>query len=142
LYSSARCADHLGKFISLPPATQGLFPNFSRTLDHVYTRVLAKSEDRPHFSNIIATIALQTDPPSVAELSELFDIDHSKVAQVLVNLEPIITIPEAIDAPVTVCHTSVRQFLTDKSRSGRFFYPYRITSSFVTTTSTSVSSIS
>jgi hypothetical protein len=116
LYSSARCAEHFAKFISLPPAAQGPFPHFPQTLDDFYTHILAESENRPHFSDIIAIIALKTDPCSVAEISELLDIDHSEV----VRFQPIIHI-EAVDTPAIVWHTSVRQFLTDERRSGRFF---------------------
>jgi hypothetical protein len=122
LYSSAHCAEHLAKFTSLPPAAQGPFPHFPQTLDDFYTHILAKSENQPYFSEIIATIVLH-DPLSVSGISERLDIDHSKVVRILSKLELMFNNPEAIDSPVTVCHPSVRQFLTDKRRSGRFISP-------------------
>jgi hypothetical protein len=122
LYSGARCAEHFAKFISLPPAAQGLPPHLFQTLDDFYTRILAKSENHPHFSDIIATIVLR-DPISVSGISERLDIDPSKVVRVLSNLELILNNPEDIGSPVTMCHPSVRQFLTDERQSGRFISP-------------------
>ncbi|KAJ2925852.1 hypothetical protein H1R20_g11242, partial [Candolleomyces eurysporus] len=120
-YSIDRCAEHFKQFIHLPPAAQGPFPRFPQTPDAFYAHILAKSENDLHFFDIISVIAPFHEPTSVAEISELLGIETAKVVQVLVNLQPVISIQENCDLPVAMCHTSVRQFLTTESRSGRFF---------------------
>ncbi|KAJ2913596.1 hypothetical protein MD484_g6809, partial [Candolleomyces efflorescens] len=121
LYSSVHCADHFIKFISLPPATQELSPHRPPGLDGIYTHILAKSESLPYISDIIATIVMKLTPLSVDEMSALLSIDSLGLTAVLVNLQTMITIPQAANAPITVRSLDVRQFLTDESRSGRFF---------------------
>ncbi|KAJ2913595.1 hypothetical protein MD484_g6808, partial [Candolleomyces efflorescens] len=120
LYSSAHCADHFSKFMSLPPAMQELSP--PKSLDGIYARILEKTEALPYISDIIAIVALKSSLPSADKMSKLLNIDKFKVTKVLVNLQPMIAISQAADAPINVCHPlDVRQFLTDESRSGRFF---------------------
>ncbi|RXW13282.1 hypothetical protein EST38_g12575 [Candolleomyces aberdarensis] len=121
LYSIRCFAKHLEQFACLPPAAQGPFLRFPQTLDALYAHILAKSEDDPHFSDIISTIALLIQPLSVAVISKLLGIESLQVIQVLVKLKPIINIPETGNCPVSVCHTSFHQFLTTESRSARFF---------------------
>ncbi|RXW23751.1 hypothetical protein EST38_g2103 [Candolleomyces aberdarensis] len=122
LYSIRCSAKHIELFTHLPPAAQGPIPCFPQTLDALYTHVLAKSENDLHFPDIISTIVLLCSPISVAEISELLGIETFKVIQVLVNLQPVINVPEIVD-PVTICHPSIHQFLTTKSQSGHFFVP-------------------
>ncbi|KAJ2923970.1 hypothetical protein H1R20_g13125, partial [Candolleomyces eurysporus] len=121
LYSIARCAEHLEQFTRLPPSAQGPFPRFPRTLDALYTDILAKSRHLPHFSDIISTIALLIEPLPVAGISELLGIETFEVVAVLLNLQAIINIPETNSSPVTLCHKSVNGFLMAESRSGPFF---------------------
>ncbi|RXW16019.1 hypothetical protein EST38_g9833 [Candolleomyces aberdarensis] len=121
LYSISRWAEHLNQCTYLPPTAQGPIFRFPQTLDAFYDHIFAKSENDLHFSDIISAIALLREPTPVAGISELLGIETLKVVRVLVNLRPVIDVPEDADLPVTVCHPSVRQFLTTESRSGRFF---------------------
>jgi hypothetical protein len=72
---------------------------------------------------VIYTIALVFEPLSITAIAELLGIQTFEVLDVLVNLKAIIHIPETDELPVTLCHTSFRDFLTTESRSGRFFAP-------------------
>ncbi|KAJ2921591.1 hypothetical protein H1R20_g15499, partial [Candolleomyces eurysporus] len=87
---------HLARFICLPPTAQGPFPRFPETLDAFYAHILAKSENRPHFSDIISTIARCPELASVAQISMILGIETCKVVEVLVNLRPVINLPEGV----------------------------------------------
>ncbi|RXW17249.1 hypothetical protein EST38_g8606 [Candolleomyces aberdarensis] len=90
-------------------------------LDGLYTQTLARSQHLPHFPDIISTIALLETPLPTSGIAELLGISTYKVVNVLVNLQAIIQVPGTDDIPVTLFHTSLRDFLTTQSRSGRFF---------------------
>ncbi|KAJ2913604.1 hypothetical protein MD484_g6814, partial [Candolleomyces efflorescens] len=118
LYSSAHGVHHFEK---IPPAMRGLITHLPQIPDGVYTHILEESRGRLFFSDIISIIALEPSLPSVSQMSELFEIDISKLLKVLANLQPIILLPESTDTPPTVRFLDFRQFLKDESRSGRFF---------------------
>ncbi|KAJ2919070.1 hypothetical protein MD484_g1348, partial [Candolleomyces efflorescens] len=90
-------------------------------LDALYMQTLARSEHLCHFPSIISTIALLLKPLPTSGIAELLGIDTYKVVNVLVNLQAIIQLPGTDDTPVTLCHTSLRDFLTTQNRSGRFY---------------------
>jgi tetratricopeptide (TPR) repeat protein len=90
-------------------------------LDGLYSQTLARSEHLPHFTDIIPTLAFLAKPLPISGIAELLDIQASAVAHVLVDLQGIIHVPGTDDSPVTFYHTSLRDFLTTESRSGRFF---------------------
>ncbi|RXW23033.1 hypothetical protein EST38_g2803 [Candolleomyces aberdarensis] len=90
-------------------------------LDGLYTQTLARSMHLAHFSDIISTIALLFAPLPTSGIADLLGIETYKVVNVLVNLQAIIQVPGTDDIPVTLCHTSLRDFLTTKSRSRDFF---------------------
>ncbi|KAJ2927627.1 hypothetical protein H1R20_g9462, partial [Candolleomyces eurysporus] len=99
--------------------------NMNPGLDTLYARTLSRSQDLPHSSNIISTLALLFEPLPIVGFAELLGIESFEVVRVLVNLQAIIHIPGTDDLPVTMCHTSLRDFLTTESRSGHFFAPPR-----------------
>ncbi|KAJ2933094.1 hypothetical protein H1R20_g4013, partial [Candolleomyces eurysporus] len=97
--------------------------NMSPGLDTLYKQTLSRSQDLPHSSIIISTLALLFEPLPIIGIAELLRIETFEVVRVLVNLQAIIHIPGTDDIPVTICHTSLRDFLTTESRSGCFFAP-------------------
>ncbi|RXW22178.1 hypothetical protein EST38_g3679 [Candolleomyces aberdarensis] len=101
------------------PLTLGIHPG----LDGLYSETLARSEHRLHFSIIISTIARLLQPLPISELANLLGIQAHEVAVVLMDLQAIIQVPGTDNAPVTVCHRSLIDFLTTRRRSGRFFVP-------------------
>ncbi|RXW13931.1 hypothetical protein EST38_g11923 [Candolleomyces aberdarensis] len=90
-------------------------------LDGLYSQTLARSEHLPHLLNIISTIALLRAPLPTSGIAELLGIHTYEVINVLVNLQAIVQVPGTDDIPVTLCHTSLRDFLTNQSRAGRYF---------------------
>ncbi|RXW21857.1 hypothetical protein EST38_g4006 [Candolleomyces aberdarensis] len=92
-------------------------------LDGLYVQTLARAEDRAHFHETISTIALLEEPLPISGIAELIGIQPHEVVHVLVDLQAIIQVPGTDDVPVTFFHTSLRDFLTAESRSGRFFVP-------------------
>jgi hypothetical protein len=93
-------------------------------LDSLYAQTLARSQHLPHFRKIISTIALLERPLSITGLADLLGIEGFEVIHVLLNLQAILHVPGTDEGDeVTVCHTSLRDFLTEESRSGEFFAP-------------------
>ncbi|KAJ2917518.1 hypothetical protein MD484_g2896, partial [Candolleomyces efflorescens] len=90
-------------------------------LDGLYAQTLARSMHLPHFSVILSTIALLAAPLPTSGIAELLGIHNYEVVNVLVNFQAIIQVPGTDDIPVTLCHTSLRDFLTTESRSGNLF---------------------
>ncbi|KAJ2920511.1 hypothetical protein H1R20_g16583, partial [Candolleomyces eurysporus] len=90
-------------------------------LDGLYAETLTRSKHLPYFSDIISTIALLEEPLSTSGIAELLGIHTYEVVNVLVNLQAIIQVPGTDDIPVTLCHTSLRDFLMTQGRSGGFF---------------------
>ncbi|KAJ2919108.1 hypothetical protein MD484_g1351, partial [Candolleomyces efflorescens] len=95
--------------------------NMNPGLDGLYAQTLARSEHLPHFLTIISTIALLRAPLPTSGIAELLGISTYEVVNVLLNLQAIIQVPGTDDIPVTLCHTSLRDFLTTESRSVRYF---------------------
>ncbi|KAJ2920867.1 hypothetical protein H1R20_g16225, partial [Candolleomyces eurysporus] len=97
--------------------------NMNPGLDILYAKTLSRSKSFPHFSDIISTLALAFEPLPIKGIAELLGIETFEVVRVLLNLQAIIHIPGTDDLPVTMCHTSLRDFLTTENRSGCFFTP-------------------
>ncbi|RXW13110.1 hypothetical protein EST38_g12744 [Candolleomyces aberdarensis] len=64
--------------------------NMNPGLDTLYARTLSRSQDLPHFSNIISTFALLFEPLPIVGFAELLGIESYEVVRVLVNLQSII----------------------------------------------------
>ncbi|KAJ2925256.1 hypothetical protein H1R20_g11820, partial [Candolleomyces eurysporus] len=111
-------SDHRTPMDRLPLAL-----NMNPGLDGLYSETLARFEQLPHFSDVVSTIALVAELLSTAGIAELLEIETHEVVNVLVNLQAIVQVPGTDDTPVTLCHTSLRDFLTTENRSGRFFVP-------------------
>ncbi|RXW18222.1 hypothetical protein EST38_g7631 [Candolleomyces aberdarensis] len=91
-------------------------------LDALYAQTLARSQHLPNFREIVSTIALLRYPLPIAAIADLLGIEVFKVVRVLLNLQAIVHVPGNDDeGDVTLCHTSLRDFLTTESRSGPFF---------------------
>ncbi|KAJ2923343.1 hypothetical protein H1R20_g13752, partial [Candolleomyces eurysporus] len=97
--------------------------NMNLSLDTFYGRTLGRSQHLPRFHDIISTITLIFGSLSIVGIAELLGIEPFEVVQVLVGLQGIIQIPGTDELPVTMCHKSLRDFLTTESRSGILFSP-------------------
>ncbi|RXW16658.1 hypothetical protein EST38_g9195 [Candolleomyces aberdarensis] len=93
-------------------------------LDTLYAQTLARSQHLHHFNNVISTIALLKRPLAIVEIADLLGIEAFEVLRILLNLQAIIHVPGTDEnGGVTLCHTSLRDFLTTQSRSRVFFVP-------------------
>lgn len=90
-------------------------------LDGLYFQVLQQSQHFDNFLDIISAIALVEEPLSLASLAELLGFKTYDIVHVLANLQAIIQVPGTDDAPVTMCHTSLREFLKTECRSKTLF---------------------
>lgn len=89
-------------------------------LDEVYAAILAPTEDLPYFIVIISTVILARTPLTIVQLAGLHHLTEADIILVLENLHSVLQIPPEDDKdPVTLCHSSFREFLCAKSRSGR-----------------------
>ncbi|TEB09418.1 hypothetical protein FA13DRAFT_1568926, partial [Coprinellus micaceus] len=70
---------------------------------------------------IVSTIALAYEPLSIAQIAELLEIKTFNVTNVLVNLHAIMQVPGDDRSPVSLWHTSLRDFLTSEMRAGPLF---------------------
>ncbi|TEB18760.1 hypothetical protein FA13DRAFT_1745277 [Coprinellus micaceus] len=123
------------KVLFAPSATDGLTPAARLPMvlnmdpgcgpggpgfDDLYTSILESSQSLLHFHDIISVIALSGRALSVAEIAMLLDIKIADVVVVLVTLHSIVQVPGNDRTPVTLWHTSLRDFLTSEARSGTF----------------------
>jgi hypothetical protein len=86
-----------------------------------YTQVLNRASPSPHFDRVFGTVILVKEPMSVADLGCLLQIDAGHVIHALQRVQSILIIPEDDVQPVQLLHTSLRDFLTMKSRSKDLF---------------------
>ncbi|KAJ3496985.1 hypothetical protein NMY22_g19747 [Coprinellus aureogranulatus] len=89
--------------------------------DSLYKSILEPCQHLPHFHNILSTIGLAFKNLSISQIAGLLGLGTVNVVNVLINLHAIMQIPGDDHAPVTLWHTSLRDFLTSKERSGAFF---------------------
>src|ERR1700691_5654953 len=90
-------------------------------LDPLYTQVLNMALPSPHFDRVFGTIMLVTKPMSVVDLGFLLQINARDVIHALQGVQSILIVPEDDVQPVRLFHTSLRDFLTTKSRSKNLF---------------------
>jgi len=123
-------ASTIVKFI-LGPAKDGLTPidrlplalNLNPGLDGLYMETLSRSENLPHFRQVMAHLVLLSEPQSIEWLSSVVGIKAYQISHILVDLQAILHVPGDDYTPVSFFHTSVVEFLQDPLRSGRFYVP-------------------
>ncbi|KIM73979.1 hypothetical protein PILCRDRAFT_14796 [Piloderma croceum F 1598] len=91
-------------------------------LDRLYAQVLTLAGPHcGHFERTIGTIMLLQSPLSTISLAYLLQLETGDILQALLGIQSILMIPEDNDGPVQLFHTSLRDFLTTRQRSGDFF---------------------
>ncbi|TEB24933.1 hypothetical protein FA13DRAFT_1817648 [Coprinellus micaceus] len=116
-------------FLFDPLSHDGLTPierlplalNMNPGFDGLYKAILERSQHFPYFSDIISTIALARNPLSISEIAQVLSITPVNVVNVLVSLHAIFQVPGDDHTPVTLWHTSLRDFLCSEDRSGPLF---------------------
>ncbi|KAF5339201.1 hypothetical protein D9611_011245 [Ephemerocybe angulata] len=89
-------------------------------LDELYTEKLQESADVDHFNDIIFTLALLRQPPSLSDLATLLNLETYDIVAALDDLRAIINVPGSDTGLVTFYHTSFRDFLVDPDRAKGF----------------------
>jgi hypothetical protein len=90
-------------------------------LDPLYAQVLSAAPRSHEFNRVISTILLLTSNFSVTALGHLLQLNTADILEALLGIQSILMIPGDDDQPVQLFHTSLRDFLTSKLRSGDFF---------------------
>ncbi|KAJ3520622.1 hypothetical protein NMY22_g12670 [Coprinellus aureogranulatus] len=92
-------------------------------LDGLYAEILSRSQNAPHFRDILSAIALSRFPLNIKQLMRFFRLKKYIIMGVLANLCSIIHVPDEDTGIVTLFHTSLREFLCNVARSGDLFTP-------------------
>lgn len=90
-------------------------------LDPLYKQVLLNASPTPVLDQILGTLMIIFENPSIIFLSSLLCLQPQKIVQELLAVQSVVKIPGDDDEPVMLYHTSLRDFLIDQSRSGIYF---------------------
>ena len=102
-------------------ALQKLLASGANGLDSLYEQVLSSASWSPAFHQILGTIMILEDNKSISFLSSLLSLYYEEVICELLEVQSIIKIPGEDNEPIMLYHTSLRDFLTFKSRSKQYF---------------------
>jgi len=96
-------------------------------LDKLYIQVIEEASDWDHFSTVMGALLYLRYPLNVKDLSIILHPLHghltiSGIRSALGGCHSILAITND-DAPIKPYHASLRDFLTDQSRSQSLFYP-------------------
>ena len=102
-------------------ALQCLLKSRANGLDSLYKQVLSSASKTAALHQILGTIMVLVDNQSISFLSSLLNLQHEEVILGLLAVQSIIKVPGHDDQPIMLYHTSLRDFLTIKSRSEQYF---------------------
>jgi len=102
-------------------ALQKLLESGVNGLDPLYEQVLSSASGTAAFLQILGTIIILEDNKSITFLGSLLHLQNEDVVCELLGVQSIINIPGNDNEPIMLYHTSLRDFLTIKSRSQQYF---------------------
>ena len=102
-------------------ALQKLLASKVNGLDSLYETVLSSASWTGELRQILGTIMILGDNKSISFLSSLLSLEHEDIISELLQVQSIIKIPGDDNEPIILYHTSLRDFLTTKSRSKQYF---------------------
>ena len=102
-------------------ALQKLLASGADGLDPLYEQVLSSASWTEDFCRILGTIIVLKENKSISFLSSLLSLHHEEVICELLDIQSVIKIPGDDNEPIALYHTSLRDFLTIKSRSKQYF---------------------
>jgi len=91
-------------------------------LDPLYMQVLLAAPRGQYFERILSTIMLLAEPLPITELARLLQIEVDIIPLTLLGIQSILIVPKNNNEPVRLYHTSLRDFLTSRNRSGDQFF--------------------
>lgn len=86
-------------------------------LDPLYAQVLSAVPNITCFRRVLTALMLLYEQPSVQLLADLLRLDAGDVLHAMSFIQSIIHVPAGNDTPIRLNHTSLRDFLVDKTRS-------------------------
>ena len=123
--SSFMCAATLVRLVKENPmpykVLQEVLDSKSNGLDPLYNQVLSSAPQTPAFHRLIGSIMILQTNQSINSLSLLLDIQAGEIVLELLKVQSIVKMPGDDRELVMLYHTSLRDFLTTKSRSGNYF---------------------
>ncbi|KAF8905197.1 hypothetical protein CPB84DRAFT_1845005 [Gymnopilus junonius] len=91
------------------------------SLDQIYTSILAAAEeDSPDIWIVLLVIFTAQNPLTVSGIAGVLNLHEFQVSKVITSLHAVLAGSDSDRHPVTIFHTSFRDYLTDKSRGGDF----------------------
>ena len=102
-------------------AFQQLLESGADGLDPLYKQVLSSASGTAALHRILGTIMILENSKSISFLSSLLHLEPEEVILELLGVQSIIKIPGDDKLPIILFHTSLRDFLTIKSRSEQYF---------------------
>ena len=100
---------------------QKVLDSGSNGLDPLYKQVLSSGSQTTAFHRLIGIIMILQTNQSINFLSSLLDIQAAEIVLELLKVQSIVKIPGDDNELIMLYHTSLRDFLTDKSRSRNYF---------------------
>ncbi|PPR07499.1 hypothetical protein CVT26_013468, partial [Gymnopilus dilepis] len=89
-------------------------------LDKIYRQILSLPEENNDTWPVLLVILTTQIPLTATSISEILDFDKYRVSQVIEALQSVLTGSDLQEHPVTIFHTSFRDFLWDTSRGKEF----------------------
>jgi len=102
-------------------ALQKMLESGVNGLDPLYEQVLSSASGTADFLQILGTIMILENNKSITFLGSLLHLQNEDVVCELLGVQSIINIPGNDNEPIMLYHTSLRDFLTIKSRSQQYF---------------------
>ena len=90
-------------------------------LDQLYIQILTTAPNIKSLRDILGVILTLFDPLAIGDLEVLLMMKSGEVLFALTGLHSIIFIPTDKSQSIAIFHESLRDFLTDARRSGRYF---------------------
>jgi hypothetical protein len=100
---------------------QEVLASGSNGLDPLYKQVLSSASQTPTFYRLLASIMVLKTNQSINSLGLLLDIQAGDIVLELLKVQSIVKIPGDDNELIMLYHTSLRDFLSIKSRSGYYF---------------------
>jgi hypothetical protein len=90
-------------------------------LDPLYTQVFSAALRTDNFERAVGTIMLLNTVIPITALAGLLQLEIPDVLQPLLKLQSILMIPGNDNQPIQLFHTSLRDYLTTRTRSDEFY---------------------
>ena len=102
-------------------ALQCLLESGADGLDSLYKQVLSSASGTAALHQILGTIMVLENNQSISFLISLLNLQHEEIILELLPVQSIIKVPGHDDQPIMLFHTSLRDFLSIKSQSEKYF---------------------